>query len=108
MASIIDDRGQFQLGEYRNALVIGAEVFTDLLDFNDRRTCVLFGDGAGAVVLSRSDQPGILDLSCTPTGVMPACSRCPGASHEAGLREARTCIWKVLRSSSLASRYLLM
>jgi 3-oxoacyl-[acyl-carrier-protein] synthase-3 len=43
-----------------NALVIGAEVFSRILDFSDRTTCVLFGDGAGAVVLQASDTPGIL------------------------------------------------
>ena len=42
------------------ALVIGAEVFSRILDFNDRTTCVLFGDGAGAVVLEASDEPGLL------------------------------------------------
>lgn len=42
------------------ALVIGAEVFSRILDWNDRGTCVLFGDGAGAVVLRASDAPGIL------------------------------------------------
>lgn len=42
------------------ALVIGAEVFSRILDWNDRGTCVLFGDGAGAVVLSADDHPGIL------------------------------------------------
>jgi len=42
------------------ALVIGAEVFSRILDFKDRGTCVLFGDGAGAVVLEASDQPGIV------------------------------------------------
>lgn len=42
------------------ALVIGAEVFSRILDFSDRTTCVLFGDGAGAVVLQASDTPGIL------------------------------------------------
>ena len=47
-------------GSARNALVIGAEVFSRILDFKDRTTCVLFGDGAGAVVLSASDTPGIL------------------------------------------------
>jgi 3-oxoacyl-[acyl-carrier-protein] synthase-3 len=47
-------------GSARNALVIGAEVFSRILDWNDRGTCVLFGDGAGAVVLSASDRPGIL------------------------------------------------
>jgi 3-oxoacyl-[acyl-carrier-protein] synthase III len=47
-------------GQYRNALVIGAEVYSRILDWNDRATCVLFGDGAGAVVLSKSERPGIL------------------------------------------------
>ncbi|NBQ86275.1 MAG: ketoacyl-ACP synthase III [Betaproteobacteria bacterium] len=47
-------------GNTRRALVIGAEVFSRILDFNDRTTCVLFGDGAGAVVLEASDTPGIL------------------------------------------------
>ena len=47
-------------GVSRRALVIGAEVFSRILDFNDRTTCVLFGDGAGAVVLEASEQPGIL------------------------------------------------
>jgi 3-oxoacyl-[acyl-carrier-protein] synthase III len=47
-------------GSANKALVIGAEVFSRILDFNDRTTCVLFGDGAGAVVLEASDQPGIL------------------------------------------------
>ena len=42
------------------ALVVGAEVFSRILDFKDRTTCVLFGDGAGAVVLEASDTPGIL------------------------------------------------
>lgn len=59
------------------ALVIGAEVFSRILDFSDRTTCVLFGDGAGAVVLEASDTPGILasdlhadgkhvDILCVP------------------------------------------
>ena len=47
-------------GRARCALVIGAEVFSRILDCNDRSTCVLFGDGAGAVVLKASDTPGIL------------------------------------------------
>ena len=61
----------------RCVLVVGAEVFSRILDFNDRTTCVLFGDGAGAVVLEASDTPGILatdlhadgrhvGLLCTP------------------------------------------
>lgn len=47
-------------GSARCALVIGAEVFSRLLDFDDRTTCVLFGDGAGAVVVEASPTPGIL------------------------------------------------
>jgi len=64
-------------GAAQCALVVGAEIFSRILDFNDRTTCVLFGDGAGAVVLEASDVPGILatdlhadgrhiDLLCTP------------------------------------------
>ena len=49
-----------QTGAANKALVIGAEVFSRILDFSDRTTCVLFGDGAGAVVLEASDTPGIL------------------------------------------------
>ena len=47
-------------GSAKRALVIGAEIFSRILDFNDRTTCVLFGDGAGAVVLEASDEPGLL------------------------------------------------
>ena len=47
-------------GSAKRALVIGAEIFSRILDFKDRTTCVLFGDGAGAVVLEASDEPGLL------------------------------------------------
>lgn len=64
-------------GAASKALVIGTEVFSRILDFKDRTTCVLFGDGAGAVVLEASETPGILaselhadgrhvDILCTP------------------------------------------
>ncbi len=64
-------------GCVKTALVIGSEVFSRILDFKDRTTCVLFGDGAGAVVLGASDQPGVLatdihadgkhrDILCVP------------------------------------------
>jgi 3-oxoacyl-[acyl-carrier-protein] synthase-3 len=67
-------------GSASKALVIGAEVFSRILDFTDRTTCVLFGDGAGAVVLEASDTPGILasdlhadgkhvGILCVPGGV---------------------------------------
>jgi 3-oxoacyl-[acyl-carrier-protein] synthase-3 len=47
-------------GQYRHALVVGSEVYSRILDWQDRSTCVLFGDGAGAVVLAPSETPGIL------------------------------------------------
>lgn len=64
-------------GNAKRALIIGAEVFSRILDFKDRTTCVLFGDGAGAVVLEASQAPGVLatqlhadgkhrDILCTP------------------------------------------
>ncbi len=64
-------------GAARKALIIGSEVFSRILDFTDRTTCVLFGDGAGAVVLEASDTPGLLatelhadgrhvDILCVP------------------------------------------
>lgn len=57
-----------QAGRARTALVIGAEVFSRILDWNDRGTCVLFGDGAGAVVVSRSDEPGIVAAQLNADG----------------------------------------
>jgi 3-oxoacyl-[acyl-carrier-protein] synthase-3 len=48
-------------GTYKRALVIGAETFSRILDWNDRTTCVLFGDGAGALVLEAQEQPGTMD-----------------------------------------------
>jgi 3-oxoacyl-[acyl-carrier-protein] synthase-3 len=47
-------------GQVRNALVVGAEIYSRILDWKDRGTCVLFGDGAGAVVLTAAAEPGIL------------------------------------------------
>ena len=47
-------------GKYKTALVVGTEIYSRLLDWSDRSTCVLFGDGAGAVLITKSDQPGIL------------------------------------------------
>lgn len=47
-------------GAQKRVLIIGAEVFSRILNFEDRTTCVLFGDGAGAIILERSDEPGVL------------------------------------------------
>ncbi len=56
-------------GQASNALIIGAEVYSRILDWKDRTTCVLFGDGAGAVVLSKSDEPGVRHTKLHADGV---------------------------------------
>ncbi len=55
-------------GSHKKALVVGAEVFSRILDWQDRTTCVLFGDGAGAVVLEASETPGVLSTACHADG----------------------------------------
>ncbi|MFA7678665.1 MAG: beta-ketoacyl-ACP synthase III [Pigmentiphaga sp.] len=55
-------------GNAKHVLVIGAEVFSRILDWNDRSTCVLFGDGAGALVMSASNEPGVLASSLHADG----------------------------------------
>ena len=65
-------------GQHRCALVIGAEVFSRILDWKDRGTCVLFGDGAGAVVLEPSDAPGILSSHLHADGSYASILNTPG------------------------------
>ncbi|OOG52040.1 beta-ketoacyl-ACP synthase III [Polaromonas sp. C04] len=68
-----------QNGTASRALVIGAEVFSRILDFNDRTTCVLFGDGAGAVLLEASDTPGILATDLHADGKYASILCVPGS-----------------------------
>ena len=65
-------------GQYKKALVVGAEVFSRILDWNDRGTCVLFGDGAGAVVLAASEKPGIHASVLRADGSQSAMLSVPG------------------------------
>ena len=65
-------------GSHKKALVIGAEVFSRILDWNDRGTCVLFGDGAGAVVLEASETPGILATALHADGSQNGILNVPG------------------------------
>ena len=65
-------------GAHRCALVVGAEVFSRILDWNDRGTCVLFGDGAGAVVLEASEAPGILSSKLHADGAYAGILNVPG------------------------------
>ncbi len=60
MYAISTANAYIKSGMSKKALVIGAEVFSRIMDWSDRTTCVLFGDGAGAVVLGASDEPGII------------------------------------------------
>ncbi|WP_420996383.1 beta-ketoacyl-ACP synthase III [Cupriavidus sp. 30B13] len=106
-------------GSHRNALVIGAEVFSRILDFNDRTTCVLFGDGAGAVVLSASEEPGILsaamhadgshvDILCVPGNVAGGNITGNAFLHmdgQAVFKLAVTVLDKVAREALAAARF---
>ncbi len=65
-------------GSHRRALVVGAEVFSRILDWNDRGTCVLFGDGAGAVVLEAAGKPGILTTALHADGAHHGILSVPG------------------------------
>jgi 3-oxoacyl-[acyl-carrier-protein] synthase-3 len=65
-------------GPYRHALVVGAEIFSRILDWNDRGTCVLFGDGAGAVILSKDQRPGILASRLRADGAHAGLLQVPG------------------------------
>ena len=65
-------------GSHKKALIIGAEVFSRILDWNDRGTCVLFGDGAGAVVLEASEKPGILATAMHADGSQNGILNVPG------------------------------
>lgn len=60
-------------GQMKNILVVGSEVMSSIIDWDDRRTCVLFGDGAGAVIIQQSEQPGILSTHIHADGSLKNC-----------------------------------
>lgn len=76
-------------GSHKNALVIGAESMSRILDWSDRGTCVLFGDGAGAVILQASDEPGILSTHIHADGKYKDLLKVPAgiSSNQQLLRE---------------------
>ncbi|MCW2275990.1 beta-ketoacyl-ACP synthase III [Rhodoblastus acidophilus] len=71
-------------GSHKRALVIGAETFSRILDWEDRTTCVLFGDGAGAIVLEAQEQPDQGQGDNLPRGILASCLRSDG-KHRAKL-----------------------
>ena len=68
-------------GAHQKALIIGAEVFSRILNFEDRTTCVLFGDGAGAIVMSQSTEPGVLATKLHADGSHAKVLCVPGNVH---------------------------
>lgn len=90
-----------QSGASRHALIIGAETLSRLVDYRDRNTCVLFGDGAGAVVLSRtSPEYGLLDFTLHGDGSQAGIAYCPRPDSPAdtlaaiGAVDAEPYIWQ--------------
>ena len=71
-------------GFAKRALVVGSEVNSRLIDWNDRATCILFGDGAGAVVLEASDQPGVLSTHINSDGQYQDLLYLPNLAEEGG------------------------
>lgn len=66
-------------GKYRNVLVVGSEIYSKIIDWEDRSTCVLFGDGAGAVLLTQSEEPGILSSHLHANGSYSNILSVPGS-----------------------------
>lgn len=68
MYALVTANNYIKAGMARKVLVVGAELMSRILDWDDRRTCVLFGDGAGAMVLEASDEPGLLHAKLAADG----------------------------------------
>lgn len=73
-------------GKSKCALVVGTEVYSRILDWKDRGTCVLFGDGAGAVVLKPSEEPGILSTHLHADGSHHSILTVPGQVYQGGVQ----------------------
>ncbi len=104
-------------GGATKVLVIGAETFSRILDWSDRRTCVLFGDGAGAVVLEASDEPGVhsthihadgrfQELLCVPSGVSKNYDDVINANAFVQMDGQKVFRWAVTEMGNLAKRTL--
>ncbi|HSE84558.1 MAG TPA: beta-ketoacyl-ACP synthase III [Thermodesulfobacteriota bacterium] len=81
-------KGMIEAGDAKTLLVIGAETLSRIIDFEDRATCILFGDGAGAAVIKKSEEPGILSICLGSDGdnwellYMPGGGACIPATQE--------------------------
>ena len=74
-----------EAGRLKTVLIIGAEVLTRMIDFTDRGTCILFGDGAGAVVVQASEEPGVLSVHLGADGTGADLLTVPGGGSAAPL-----------------------
>lgn len=104
-------------GAARCALVLGAETFSRIIDWQDRRTCVLFGDGAGAVVLQAGAQPGVLsthlhsdgkykDLLCVPVGISQNFSKIQAGTAYTTMQGKEVFRWAVTAMSDIIDETL--
>lgn len=104
-------------GSAKCALVVGAETFSRIIDWTDRRTCVLFGDGAGAVVLKADDEPGILsthlhsdgkyqNLLCVPVGVSKDYQRIQAGTAYTTMEGGEVFRWAVTAMSNIIDETL--
>ncbi len=104
-------------GSANCALVLGAETFSRIIDWSDRRTCILFGDGAGAVVLKADDKPGIYsthlhadgsykDLLCVPVGVSSNFSKVKQGKAYTMMEGAEVFKWAVTAMSDIVGETL--
>lgn len=83
-------KAMMNLNNYNHALVIGAENFSKSLDWEDRSTCVLFGDGAGAALLSKSDDLGLMNSFCKSDGSKYKCITIEGNDVDSPFVEDKT------------------
>jgi 3-oxoacyl-[acyl-carrier-protein] synthase-3 len=100
--------GFIRSGMYRNVLVIGVEVLSRFINWQDRSTCVLFGDGAGAVLLSASDQPGGLlgwDLFSDGTGCEGIIVRAGGSARPASAETVANKLHTIQMAGSEVYKY---
>lgn len=74
-------RSFLETGNYKNILIVSSEVMSRTIDFNDRATCVLFGDGAGATVVTKSEGLYASNLGGNPTGALKLYAKLPAPNH---------------------------
>ncbi len=95
-------------GDAKRALVVGSEVLSRITDYSDRSTAILFGDGAGAVVLAPSEEPGILSTHLHADGSYQHLLYCTGGPargpRRGTSRPVTTCAWQAARCSNSRSR----